>query len=156
LVRDLYDVAVRAYSALYTLAYDDSDDPIACLTILDKLLECARKGGSTQGRLYGLIASYDIEADRGNEAALQRIETGLAELPGMLSQNRSEALLPAMALRASWHGQFRRAYELLAQARDHQSEERRAEHYSELALYACAAGLREETKVAISSAESAL
>jgi DNA-binding CsgD family transcriptional regulator len=156
LARGLYDVAVRAYSVLYTIAYDDSDDPIACLTILDKLLECARKGGSVQGRLYGLIASYGIEADRGNEAALQRIELLLAEIPGMLSQNRSEVLLPAMALRATWHGQFRRAYELLVQARDHHTEERRAEYYSEIALYACAAGLREETQAAIASAEAAL
>jgi ATP/maltotriose-dependent transcriptional regulator MalT len=156
LSRDLYDVAVRAYSALYQIAYDESDDPIACLTILDKLLECARKGGSVQGRLYGLIASYGIEADRGNEAALQRIEALLAEIPGMLSQNRSEVLLPAMALRASWHGQFRRSYELLAPARDHQTDERRAEYYSEVALYACAAGLRDETKAAIDAADAAL
>jgi ATP/maltotriose-dependent transcriptional regulator MalT len=156
LSRDLYDVAVRAYSALYQIAYDDSDDPIACLTILDKLLECARKGGSVQGRLYGLIASYGIEADRGNEAALQRIELLLAEIPGMLSQNRSEVLLPAMALRATWHGQFRRAYELLAQARDHHTDERRAEYYAEVALYACAAGLRDETKDAIDAADTAI
>lgn len=156
LARGLYDVAVRAYSVLYQIAYDDSDDPIACLTILDKLLECARKGGSVQGRLYGLIASYGIEADRGNEAALQRIELLLAEIPGMLSQNRSEVLFPAMALRATWHGQFRRAYELLVQARDHHTDERRAEFYSEVALYACAAGLSEETKAAIDAAETAL
>ncbi|HZZ00741.1 MAG TPA: LuxR C-terminal-related transcriptional regulator [Candidatus Baltobacteraceae bacterium] len=156
LSRDLYDVAVRAYSALYTIAYDDSDEPIACLTILDKLLDCARKGGSVQGRLYGLIASYGIEADRGNEAALARIELLLDDIPGMLSQNRSEVLLPAMALRASWHGQFQRAYELLSQAREQQTEERRAEYFSELALYACAAGLRDETKAAIDAAETAL
>lgn len=103
-----------------------------------------------------MIASYGIEADRGNEAALQRIEVLLAEIPGMLSQNRSEVLLPAMALRASWHGQFRRAYELLSPARDRQTEERRAEYYSEVALYACAAGLQDETKAAIDAADAAL
>ena len=156
LSRDLYDVAVRAYSVLYVIAYDDSDDPIACLTILDKLLECARKGGSAQGRLYGLIASYGIEADRGNEAALARIEALLAEIPGMLPQNRNEVLLPGMALRASWHGRFRRAYELLARAGAHESDERRAEYYSEVALYACAAGMHDETKAAIAAAETAL
>jgi LuxR family maltose regulon positive regulatory protein len=156
LSRDLYDVAVRAYSVLYTIAYDDTDDPIACLTLLDKLLDCACKGGGAQGRLYGLIASYGIEADRGNEAALARIELLLADIPGTLPQNRSEVLLPAMALRAAWSGQFRRAYDLLAQAHDLQGDERRAEHFSELALYACAAGMRDETKAAIASAEEAL
>jgi DNA-binding CsgD family transcriptional regulator len=156
LSRDLYDVAVRAYSVLYQIAYEDSDDAIGCLTILDKLQDCARKGASTQGRLYGLIASYGIEADRGNEPALARIELLLADIPGMLAQNRSEVLLPAMALRAAWHGQFSRAYELLSQAVDLQGDERRAEYYAELALYACAAGMHEETRAALVSAEEAL
>ena len=156
LARNLYDVAVRAYSVLYTIAYDDSDDPIACLAILDKLLDCARKGASSQGRLYGLMASYDIEADRGNDAALERLENLLADIPGMLPQNRSEALLPAMALRATWDGDFRRACELLSQTREQQSDERRAEHFAEVALYSCAAGARDEAQAANAKALAAL
>jgi ATP/maltotriose-dependent transcriptional regulator MalT len=137
---NLYDVAVRAYSVLYTIAYDGTDDPIACLAILDKLLEAARQGASVQGRLYGLMASYGIEVDRGNEEAVERIESALESAPGTLPQSRSEVLLPAMALRAAWRGDFRHAHELLAQAQEHQSDERVAERFSELALYACAAG----------------
>lgn len=137
---NLYDVAVRAYSVLYTIAYDDTDDPIACLAILDKLLDSARKGASVQGRLYGLMASYGIEVDRGNEEAAARIESMLEDTPGALPQIRGEVLLPAMALRTAWRGDFRRAYELLSQAQEHHSDERVAERYAELALYACAAG----------------
>lgn len=156
LARDLYDVAVRAYSVLYTIAYEDDDDPIACLTILDKLLDAARNGGSSQGRLYGLIASYGIEGDRGNDAAMERIEALLAETPAMLAQTRSEVLLPGMALRASWQGDFHRAYHLLTQAGDRQGDERDTEHFSEAALYAAAAGMRDEANVAIDGASEAL
>jgi ATP/maltotriose-dependent transcriptional regulator MalT len=156
LARNLYDVAVRAYSVLYTIAYDNGDDPIACLTILDRLLDCARKAASSQGLLYGLMASYGIEADRGNDAALSHIERQLAEVPDTLPQNRSEVLLPSMALRAAWSGDFRRAVELLERAGDSQNDERRAEHFSELALYACSAGMRESAENAAEEAASAL
>ncbi|MBV8333276.1 MAG: hypothetical protein JO192_11105, partial [Candidatus Eremiobacteraeota bacterium] len=143
LARNLYDVAVRAYSVLYVAAYEEADDPIGCLATLDKLLDCARKAASNQGLLYGLMASYGIEADRGNDAALAQIEKLLAGFPDTLPQSRSEVLLPAMALRAAWSGDFRRAVELLERTAESQNDERRAEHLSELALYACAAGMRE-------------
>lgn len=156
LARNFYEVAVRAYSVLYQLTYDHNDDPIACLSLLDKLLDCAGKGASSQGKLYGLMASYDIEADRGNDVALDRIEASLAGIPEMLERNRNEALLPAMALRAAWRRDFRRAYELLSGVAEHQNDERRAEHFSEVALYACAAGMPDEADAAQTMAATAL
>ncbi len=156
LARNLYDVAVRAYSVLYVIAYEDTDDAIGCLAILDRLLDCARKGASGQGRSYGLMASYGIEADRGNEAALDLIERQLAEIPGMLPQNRSNVLLPAMAFRATWSGDFHRARELLSQAGEPQSDDRRAEYYAELALYSCVAGFGDRANEAAAQALAAL
>jgi ATP/maltotriose-dependent transcriptional regulator MalT len=156
MARNLYDVAVRAYSVLYTIAYDNTDDPIACLTILDKLLECARKGASVQGRLYGLIASYGIEVDRGDEEAVERIERLINDIPGALAQSRTEVLLPATAMRAAWQGDFRHAHELLVQAHAQQNDERIGEHYSELAVYACAAGMPEQAEAAGARALAAL
>jgi DNA-binding CsgD family transcriptional regulator len=156
LARNLYDVAVRAYSVLYQVAYDDTDDPVLCLAILEKLLDCARKGGSVQGKLYGLLASYGIEADRGDEEALRRIDEQLEEIPGMLAQNRDEVLLPALALRATWQRDFRRAYDLLAQASEPQNDERGAEHFAGLALYAAAAGSGGEADAAVEKAADAL
>jgi len=157
LARNLNEVAVRAYSVLYQIAYDDGDDPIACLTILDRLLDCARKGGSTQARVYGLLASYGIEAERGDETALDRLECELQETPGALPSARAEVLLPAMALRAGWSREYQRAYELLAgTAHEQSSYERRAHRSAELALYAFAGGMHGEGGAALDDALNAL
>jgi LuxR family maltose regulon positive regulatory protein len=157
LQRNLNEVAVRAYSVLYQIAYDDGDDPIESLTILDKLLECARKGGSTQALLYGLLATYAIEAERGNEPALERLDREMQAIIGGLPRVRAEVLLPAMALRAGWERDFHRAYELLAGTTELQTnDERRAYRASELALYAFAAGMHAEGESALSEALHAL
>lgn len=153
LERNLYDVAARAYSALYAIAYDENDDPIASLSILDKLLECARKGGSTQALLFGLLATYAIESERGNENELERIDRKLQSLGGGLTHVREQVLLPARALQLGWQGDFKRAYELLAgTAATQNSDERRAYRASEIALYAFAAGLTAEGDDALDAA----
>ena len=155
--RNLYDVAARAYSILYTIANDEADDPIASLAILDKLEECARKAASQQARLFGLIASYEIEVERGDDAAIERIEPALEENHGALARARAEALLPARALRASWNAEFRRAYDLLAGTAESQSSpERRALRSAEIALYAAAASLNDEAEAALHDAQHAL
>ena len=157
LSRNLYEVAVRAYSVLYQIAYDDGDDPIACLSILDRLLECARKGASSQARLFGLLTQYGIEAERGDEIALVRIDRELENIPHGLPRLRAEVLLPARALRAGWAGDFRQAYELLAGTAEQQDgEERRANRCSVLAFYAVAAGLTDEADAALEGARAAL
>jgi ATP/maltotriose-dependent transcriptional regulator MalT len=156
LPRRLYDVGVRAYSVLYQIAYDEADDPMRCLKILDNLLDCARKAASSQGRLYGLMASYGIEADRGDETALDRIDALLSAIPGMLPKNRGEVLLPAMALQAAWARDFKRAYHLRMQTAEDQNEERRSERFSEVALYAAAAGMGREAEAAANAASQAL
>jgi LuxR family maltose regulon positive regulatory protein len=157
LARNLYDVAARAYSILYTIQNDEADDPIASLSILDKLEECARKGASEQARLYSLIASYEIEVERGDDAAIERIEPALEEHHEALARARGEALLPARALRAAWNGEFRRAYDLLAGTAEAQSSpERRALRAAEIALYAAAAGMNDEAEAAMAETQRAL
>ena len=157
LSRNLFEVAVRAYSVLYQIAYEDGDDPITCLAILDQLLECARKGGSAQARLFGLLTQYGIEAERGDEAALDRLDHELSVIVGGLPRLRAEVLLPARALRAGWAGDFRTAYELLAGTAEQQaSQERRAHRFSELAFYAIAAGMHAEGGAALDEAVSAV
>ncbi|HEY4439253.1 MAG TPA: LuxR C-terminal-related transcriptional regulator [Candidatus Elarobacter sp.] len=157
LAHGLYEVAARAYSVLYTLAYDESDDPIAVLAILDKLLDCARKGASRQARQYGVIASYEIEVERGDDAALERLDRELDGGRGAVSLLRNETLLPAEALRAAWDRDFVRAHALLAGSAEHQSgDARRAVRAAEIALYACAAGLPDEGEAALHDARTAL
>jgi len=157
LASSLYDVAARAYSILYTIACEESDDTIAILSILDKLGECARKGGSSQAKVFGLIATYAIEAERGNELALERLDRELQESAIMLESPRREALLPAQAMQLGWRGDFKGAHALLAGSIDQQVEDdRRAYRAAETACYAFAAGLQADGERALELAVDSL
>lgn len=153
----LFDVAARAYSVLYSIVYDDEDDPIESLSLLGELIECARKGGNVQTRMWGVFASMDIEVDRGDDGAIARlereIERNAASFPGV----SEAALLPAHALRATWEGDFARAHEILAPTVAHiADDERRTLRWAEIALYALAARRVDEGAAAIIQANEAL
>lgn len=153
LEQNLYEVAARAYSVLYSLKYDE-DDLLSSRDLLEKLGECARKAASMQTWLYGIIAAYDVQAELGDEAALKSLDDALEENQASLPPNRAESLLPALAMREAWNGNFRRAYELLASTASQQSgDERRALRAAETALYAMAAGIQGEGESAINDAE---
>ena len=155
--RGLYEVAARAYSVLYTVVNDEDDDPIATLAILDKLDECARKGASRQARFFGLVAAYAIEVERGDDAALERLDRELDDERAAPAAARAQALLPARALRAAWDGDFRSAYGLLAGTAATQAiDERRALRAAETALYAFAAGMQAEGEDDLQAALAAL
>lgn len=141
LKNDLYDVAARAYSVLYIIVYDDEDDPKESLLVLDLLRDSARKAGSTQARLYGLIAAFELQVERGEDAEIDRLEREIDRLPAMLAQTRAETLLPARAMRAASNGDFDYALALLEGTGATQTgAERRALREAEIALYACASG----------------
>jgi ATP/maltotriose-dependent transcriptional regulator MalT len=155
--RGLFEVAARAYTVLYTVVNDEDDDPIATLGILDRLEECARKGASRQVRVFGLVAAYAIQVERGDDAALDLLDTELGDDMATPALTRAQALLPAYALRAAWEGDFRRAYDLLAGTAPQQTiPERRAMRSAETALYAFAAGLRDEGEAALRDALAVL
>ncbi|MHB1796782.1 MAG: LuxR C-terminal-related transcriptional regulator [Vulcanimicrobiaceae bacterium] len=157
LAHDLYEVAARAYSALFTVVYNEEDDPIASLAILDKLEESAKKGASDQARLFALIAAYEIEADRGDEPALARLDRALHENQSALPRARGEALLPATALRAAWEGNFEQAATLLRDTLPGPgAQDRLALRAAEIALYSFAAGDRERGAAAFEAAVDAL
>ncbi len=157
LARGLFEVAARAYTVLYGLLHDETDDPIVLLALLDRLDECARKGASRQVRLFGLLAAYDVEAERGDDVALERLDRALDEGRGAPPTARADALLPAQALRAGWEGGFHRAYDLLAGSTERfGSDERRALRAAEIALYAFAAGLHAQGEAAKSESLAAL
>nr|MDQ6944461.1 hypothetical protein [Candidatus Eremiobacteraeota bacterium] len=130
----LYEVAARAYSVLYTIIHDEDDDPIATLAILDKLEESARKGASRQARVFGLIASYAVEVERGDADAMDRIERELDDR-AVPASARAQGLLPARAMRYACEGDFRRAFDQMAgTAQTQTSDERRAFRGAEIAL----------------------
>lgn len=156
LEHNLFEVAARAYSVLYSVKYDEEDVP-ASLEMLERLDECARKGASAQTRLFGLIASFDVEAELGNEAALDRLHAELEENRSALPVTRARALLPALALRSAWQRDFAHAYGLLAATESNENgAERRALRAAETALYGMAAGLQEQAEVSIGDAERLL
>jgi LuxR family maltose regulon positive regulatory protein len=154
--RGLFEVAARAYSVLYTVVNDEEDDPIAALAILDKLEECARKGASRQVRIFGIVASYAIEVERADDAAIERLDRELLD-DHAAPAARGQALFPAHALRAAWDADFRRAYELLAGTAELQAfDDRRALRFAETALYAAASGLHGEGDQALREAVAVL
>jgi DNA-binding CsgD family transcriptional regulator len=127
------------------------------LAILDKLLECGRKSASTQTKLFGLLASYGIESERGDDAAIERLDSELEGLPDVLPRVRREVLLAARAMQLAWRGQFAAAYSLLDGTAQRQTDdERRAARAAEAGFYAYAAGLLEEGEAALAEASAAL
>jgi ATP/maltotriose-dependent transcriptional regulator MalT len=155
--RGLDDVAARAYSALYTILYDDEDDPAESLEMLARLIDCARKSGNVQTRLFGLIASYEIQVERGDDAAIEALEREISFTGSVLPRTQAETLLPARALRAAWDGNMAVAYEVLKDAPlANAAAERRALRAAEIALYAVAAGHLQEGEEAERQARAAL
>ncbi|HEY8314205.1 MAG TPA: LuxR C-terminal-related transcriptional regulator [Candidatus Baltobacteraceae bacterium] len=154
---DGFEVAARAYSLLYNIALDADDDPVELLRILERIEECGRKSASRQVRLFALLAAYDLEVDRGNAVALERLDTQLDEDPLAFPRARLQSLSPAQALRASWGGDFARAFALLAGTADEpDTSERRALRYAEIAVYANAARAFEEADAALGRATGLL
>ncbi|HET9095462.1 MAG TPA: LuxR C-terminal-related transcriptional regulator [Candidatus Baltobacteraceae bacterium] len=152
LAHNLYGIAARAYSALYTVRYQ-SDDALGALSVLQKLDECARKAADNQARLFGLMASYEVAAERADDAMLEALDKSLLEMGPAFTSAKTEALQPALAMQAAWTGDFRRAYEIGREAAPLQSSsDRRALYWSELAFYAFAAGLHEAGEDAMSQA----
>lgn len=152
LANNLYGLAARAYSALYTIRYQADDVPgsLAALSALD---ECARKAADNQARLFGLMAAYELAVERGDDAALETLNASLAQMGTVFTHARTEALLPAMAIQAAWSGEFANAYEMLRESpAQHSSGDRRAVYWSEIALYAFASGLREQGQTAVANA----
>ncbi|MDQ6930190.1 MAG: LuxR C-terminal-related transcriptional regulator [Candidatus Eremiobacteraeota bacterium] len=138
-----YEIAARAYTVLHNISHDVDDDPIASLRYLESLEVCARKSGSRQMQLFALLGVYDIESQRGNEAALHRLDGEIEALEMTLPESVVETLLPARALRAAWRNDFAEAYRLLKDSAPAHAE-RRALRCAEIAVYALASNARAE------------
>jgi DNA-binding CsgD family transcriptional regulator len=152
LAHGLFGLAARAYSAVYSVRYqaDDVEGSVAALRQLD---ECARKAADSQARLFGLMASYELAVERADNDALEAIDAELHGISSTFTYARSEALLPALAIRATWDGDFARAYEMARESIPQQSSgDRRALCWSEIAFYALASGRHDDGEPAIANA----
>jgi ATP/maltotriose-dependent transcriptional regulator MalT/DNA-binding CsgD family transcriptional regulator len=150
LASHLFDVAARAMSILYNVAMDYDDDVPAAKLYLDQLASCSIKAGSQHLLMYATLAQFEIEVFRGNRHESARLDQALASLEVDYSTYASEMLLPAQALRATWSGDFHRAYRLIATTAEKQiTPMRQAQRYAQIALYAAAAGLHAEAAAAV-------
>ncbi len=139
---NLYVVAFGAYSVLYNIAYEDAG-PSESLACLDRLGECAVRSGNLDFQLYALAAAYELQVERGDLAAIERLERDLREFDVHYGASAAlEGLIPSRALIEAWRGAFASAYEILVPSGPHQSPAgREALRWAEIALYAAAAGL---------------
>jgi ATP/maltotriose-dependent transcriptional regulator MalT len=149
----VFEIAARAYSLLYNIANDIDDDTIAILRNLEQIEVCARKAGSRQMQLFAFLGQYDVEAERGDEAALARLDEEIDAMEMTLPGGVMESLLPARALRAAWNGEFTSSYRLLRDTAEKQETgERRALRWAEIAVYANACNATADGEHAIENA----
>ncbi len=155
LASHLYDIAARALSILYNVAMDYEDDVDAARLHLEALASCSIKAGSRHLQTYATLGLFEIEVLCGNLVECARLDEALRSLDVDYSVFASETLLPAQALRATWSGDFHRAYRLVAPTAEKQiTPARQAQRYAEIALYAAAAGLHTEASAALDRAQS--
>jgi hypothetical protein len=153
---NLYVVAFGAYSVLYNVAYDDAG-PAESLVFLDRLGDCAIRSGNLDFHLYALAAAYELHVERGDLGAIERLERDLREFDVQYAASAAlEGLLPSRALVTAWSGEFASAYEVLVASGNQQADpEREALRWSEIALYAAAAGLCDEALGALARGSEA-
>lgn len=155
---DMYEIAARAYSVLYNISYDVEDDPKRTRETLDRIWDCGLKAGSAQMRWFALLGNIDVCAEMGDReslAAIQKVIVAHGVDYGELST--SEALLPAEALMLAGRGDFGQAYEIIFPTGERQlTADRRALRFSEIALYASAAGMYHKADAALNEVAARL
>jgi ATP/maltotriose-dependent transcriptional regulator MalT len=155
---NLYDLAARASSILYEIAYAWNANLSQALEYVENVASFALRSGDVALQDWALVAAYYIEAERGNGRMMSAIERSLdvADVLQMANETAS-TLVPGQALRATWTGDFERAYRLLLNTADsQQTADLRAMSWAEVALYAAAAGLKDEANDALRATRAQL
>lgn len=153
----VFEIAARAHSMLYNIATDVEDDTIAILRSLEQIEVCARKAGSRQMQLFAFLGLYDVEAERGDESALAKLDDEIDALEMTLPGGVLESLLPARALRSAWNADFSSSYQLLKDtAQTQETGERKALRWAEIAVYANASNATADGETAIENAYAEL
>lgn len=117
----------------------------------------ANEAGDSVLRFSALVGMYDIEVERGNTEPLSRYNEALREFSGQQFYRASLSLAPSFALQAAWQRRFDDAVQMLSGSESEQpSGFRRALRAAEIALYAAAAGRREQSEAAAGYAQEQL
>jgi len=144
------EIAASALSVLHNVAYSIDEDLGEAIGYLHRIAECGAASSSVERQLYALGNAYEIEVERGNERAAAAIEEQLLVFDVRYGMKASdEAILPAQVLQLTWRGEFARASQILKGSGGQQSDAgRRALRWSEIALYAAAAGTTSDASAA--------
>lgn len=150
-------IATAAHSVLYVVAFD-TENVVVALHHLEKLLESCLKSGNLQFQFYCLACALEIEVERGNDAAIARIDETLRSFDVSYESSVSdEAFLPGDAMRSAARGDFARAFRLLHPTAPHQaSADRIALRWAEVAFYAAGSLQRDEAAQALERGLEAL
>lgn len=153
----LFSVACSACSTLYALAAD-RDDVAGCLAHLRRLSDNAAKAGNAAIARYGLMAMYELEAERADPLALQHLRRTLQTFDVHYeAQDSGDTILPSHALELAGCGRFAEAYRLLLPSTSQEEEaDRIALRNSEIALYAAAAADTIQARTALLRVRKAL
>lgn len=137
----LYAVATAAHSVLYNVAYDAGRINDALEHIRD-LGRTAVRSGNQDFQLYAIVTELGIQTERGDVAAIERLELALRgfDLEYALA-TVVQTLLPARALASAWAGNFRAAFEMLAPSAEQGfPDDRGVLRWAEMGLYAAVCG----------------
>ncbi len=145
------EVEARALTVLYNVLADVDEDTVAAIDALRRLAVCGGKAGSVALQFYGLVGAYELEVERGNDAALGSLEAAFHDFEVLYGERTAmQGLLPSQALRLAWCGEFQRAWRILKPSTaEEEDPERRALRWSEVALYAVCAGDAAEARQAL-------
>jgi tetratricopeptide (TPR) repeat protein len=149
----VYETAAGALSVLYNVVLDVDEDLTGAAELLRRIADCGAKCGSVEKQLYGLAALYEIEVERGNEAAAAAVQSDLQDFDVTFGARvTSEGILPAQVMQFAWQGEFERAHQILKASGDQQLDAgRRALRWSEIAMYAAAARATNQSQRAIAA-----
>ena len=149
----LYALAARATSVLASIAHASGDNA-RTQWALSQVMRLAERGGDRAAWFYGLANSYDLAAEENDADRLSLLDEKLQATAGSDEYRAvAESLLPALALQATWSGDFVGANRLLAGTAENMGTlAHRALRTSELAVYAAAANAREAADDALKGA----
>ena len=151
----MFALAARACTTLIAASEALADG--SAYSAAERMVYYGELAGERRLVLIGLANQYNEFAERGDEAALNRLDEALQSFDMSSDPRTLETVPPARALQLGWVGDFERAYDILRRAPlQNQESTRRAHRAAEIALYAAAAGLRDEAEYWAGESESAL
>jgi hypothetical protein len=153
-----YETVAGAASVLYNIALDVDEDLGAAADLLRQIADCGAKCANVDKQLYALVAAYEIEVERGDEAAIEILEVALKDFDvSYAGRIIGEGLLPSQVLQLGWQGEFARAHRVLkASGGQQQDAGRRALRWAEISVYAAAACATGDSKRAAAAARRQL